>query len=217
MEKTLLLKAEVREHTGSRAVRRVRRQGRIPAIVYGHKQEPVAISLDEHDLVEGLHHGHRLIDVQMGRKKERMLVKELQYDYLGRNIIHLDLMRVDMSETIKVTVPIELKGIAAGTHEGGIIEEHVDRLDIECKVTDIPNALVVWVKDVRVGDALHASDIELPDGVKLTSPPETLLVTCHLVAAAKTAEEVEAEEPTAPEVIGEVKEAAEDEASEAQQ
>ena len=116
MEKTLLLKAEVREHTGSKAVRKVRRQGRIPAIVYGHKQEPVAISLDEHDFVEGLHHGHRLIDVQMGRKKERMLVKELQYDYLGRNIIHVDLMRVDMSETIKVTVPIELKGIAAGTH-----------------------------------------------------------------------------------------------------
>ncbi|MHC4580045.1 MAG: 50S ribosomal protein L25 [Planctomycetota bacterium] len=217
MEKTLLLKAEVRKHTGSKAVRKVRRQGRIPAIVYGHKQEPVAISLDEHDFVEGLHHGQRLIDVQMGRKKERMLVKELQYDYLGRNIIHVDLMRVDMSETIKVTVPIELKGIAAGTHEGGIIEEHVDRLEIECKVTDIPQVLVVWVKDVHVGDALHASDIELPEGVKLASPPETLLVTCHLVAAAKTAEEAEEEAPTAPEVIGEVKEPGEEEASEDQQ
>ncbi|MHC4430457.1 MAG: 50S ribosomal protein L25 [Planctomycetota bacterium] len=217
MEKTLLLKAEVRRNTGSKAVRKVRRQGRIPAIVYGHKQEPVAISLDEHDFVEGLHHGHRLIDVQMGRKKERMLVKELQYDYLGRNIIHVDLMRVDMSETIKVTVPIELKGIAAGTHEGGIIEEHVDRLEIECKVTDIPQVLVVWVKDVHVGDALHASDIELPEGVKLASPPETLLVTCHLVAAAKTAEEAEEEAPTAPEVIGEVKEPGEEEASEDQQ
>ncbi|MHC4626244.1 MAG: 50S ribosomal protein L25 [Planctomycetota bacterium] len=217
MEKTLLLKAEVRKHTGSKAVRKVRRQGRIPAIVYGHKQEPVAISFDEHDFVEGLHHGHRLVDVQMGRKKERMLVKELQYDYLGRNIIHVDLMRVDMSETIKVTVPIELKGIAAGTHEGGIIEEHVDRLEIECKVTDIPQVLVVWVKDVHVGDALHASDIELPEGVKLASPPETLLVTCHLVAAAKTAEEAEEEAPTAPEVIGEVKEPGEEEASEDQQ
>jgi large subunit ribosomal protein L25 len=217
MEKTLLLKAEVRKNTGSKAVRKVRGQGRIPAIVYGHKQEPVAISLDEHDFVEGLHHGHRLIDVQMGRKKERMLVKELQFDYLGRNVIHVDLMRVDMSETIKVTVPIELKGVAAGTHEGGIIEEHVDRLEIECKVTDIPQVLVVWVKDVHVGDALHASDIELPEGVKLASPPETLLVTCHLVAAAKTAEEAEEEAPTAPEVIGEVKESEEQEASEDQQ
>jgi len=214
MEKTLLLKAEVREHTGSKAVRKVRREGRIPAIVYGHKQEPVAISLDEHDFVEGLHHGHRIIDIQVGRKKEKMIVKEVQYDYLGRDIIHVDLMRVDMSETIKVTVPIELKGNAAGTHEGGIIEEHIDRLEIEAKVTDIPETIVVSVKDVHVGDALHAGQIELPAGVKLAGSPETLLVTCHLVAAAKTAEEVEEETPTAPEVIGEVKEPTEEETSE---
>ena len=214
MAKTLLLKAEVREHTGSKAVRKVRRQGRIPAIVYGHKKEPVAISLDEHDFVEGLHHGHRIVDVQVGGKKEKMIVKEVQYDYLGRSIIHADLMRVDMSETIKVTVPIELKGNAAGTHEGGIIEEHVDRLEIEAKVTDIPDTIVVPVKDVHVGDAVHAGQIELPAGVKLAGSPETLLVTCHLVAAAKTAEEVEEEAPTAPEVIGEVKEPGEEGASE---
>jgi len=214
METTLLLKAEVRERTGSKAVRKVRKQGRIPAIVYGHKKEPAAISLDEHDFVEGLHHGHRLIDIQMGRKKEKMIVKDIQYDYLGRSIIHVDLMRVDMSETIKVTVPIELKGNAAGTHEGGIVEEHADHLEIEAKVTDIPEVVVVPVKDVHVGDALHAGQVELPAGVKLVSPPDTLLVTCHLVAAAKTAEEVEEETPTAPEVIGEVKESAEEEASE---
>ncbi|MHC4496146.1 MAG: 50S ribosomal protein L25 [Planctomycetota bacterium] len=197
MAKTLLLKAKVREHTGSKAVRKARRQGRLPAVVYGHKKEPVAISLDAHDFVEGLHHGHRLIDVQVGRKKEKMIIKELQYDYLGKDIIHADLMRVDMSETVKVAVPIELKGIAAGTHEGGIVEEHVDHLDIECKVSDIPETVVVY--------ALHAGQIELPAGVKLVSSPEMLLVTCHLVAAAKTAEQVEEETPTAPEVIGEAK------------
>ena len=215
MGKTLLLKAEVREHTGSKAVRKIRQKGRIPAIVYGHKQEPVAISLDAHDFVEGLHHGHRLMDVQVGRKKEKMIVKELQYDYLGKNIIHADLMRVDMSESIKVTVPIELKGTAAGTHEGGIIEEHVDRLEIECKATDIPETIIVSVKDVHVGGALHAGEIELPSGIKLISSPEMLLVTCHLVAAAKTTEEVEEEMPAAPEVIGEAKEADAEETPEA--
>lgn len=214
MAKTLLLKAEVRENTGSRAVRRMRRQGRLPAVVYGHKKEPVAISLDTHDLVEGLHHGHRLIDVQVGRKKEKMIIKELQYDYLGKNIIHADLMRVDMTETVKVAIPIELKGIAAGTHEGGIVEEHVDHLEVECKVSDIPETIAVWVKDVHVGDALHAGQIELPAGVKLVSSPEMLLVTCHLVAAAKTAEQVEEETPTAPDVIGEVKEPEEGQAPE---
>ena len=206
MKKTLLLKAEVREHTGSKTVRKVREQGRIPAIVYGHKEEPAAISLDAHSFVEGLHHGHRLVDVHIGKKKEKTIVKELQYDHLGKNIIHVDLVRVNVTEIVKVMVPIELKGTAAGTHESGIIEEHVDRLEIECRVIDIPETIVVSVKDVHVGDALHASEIELPDGIKLSSSPEMLLVTCHLVAAAKTTEELEEEVPVAPEVIGEDKE-----------
>ena len=203
MAKTLLLKAEVRENTGSKSVQKIRKQGRIPAIVYGHKEQPLSISLDAHNFIEGLHHGQRLIDVQVRRKKEKMIVKELQYDHLGKNIIHADLMRVDMSEMIKVTVPIELKGTAQGTHEGGIVEEHADHLEIECKANDIPDTIVVSVKDISVGDALHAGDIELPDGVKLVSSSDLLLVTCHLVSAAKTTEQVEEEMPTAPEVIGE--------------
>lgn len=207
MAKTVLLKAEIREQTGSKAVRKVRKQGMIPAIVYGHKQEPVTISLDAHNFLEGLHHGQRLMDVQIGTKKEKIIVKDLQYDYLGRDIIHVDLMRVDITEMIKVTVPIELKGAATakGTHEGGIIEEHADHLEIECKATDIPESIAVLVKEIGVGDALHAGNIALPDGVKLVSSPETLLVTCHLVAAAKTTEQVEEEMPAAPEVITEAK------------
>lgn len=206
MAKAMLLKAEIREHTGTKAVQKIRQQGKIPAIVYGHNEKPVAISLDKHNFVEGLHHRHRLMDVQIGRKKEKIIVKELQYDHLGKNIIHADLMRVDVTEAIKVTVPIELKGTAQGTHEGGIIEEHADRLEIECKATEIPETIIVSVKDVHVGSALHAGDIVLPDGVKLMSSPETLLVTCHLVAATKTTEQIEEEIPTAPEVIGETKE-----------
>ena len=206
MKKTLLLKAEIREHTGSKAVRKVRRQGRIPAIMYGHRQEPVAISLDAHNFVEGLHHGHRLMDLQIGKKKETAFVKELQYDHLGRNIIHADFVRVDVGETVKVVIPIELKGTAAGTHEGGIIEEHADHLEVECKVVDIPESIVVSVKDMHVGDALHAGDVELPKGMVLSSSTDVLLVTCHTVAAAKTTEELEEEVPVTPEVIGEVKE-----------
>ncbi|MHC4411627.1 MAG: 50S ribosomal protein L25 [Planctomycetota bacterium] len=209
MAKKLLLKAEIREHVGTHRAAEVRRSGRIPAIVYGHKKEPVSISLDAHDFVEGLHHGHRVMDVQIGRKKETMVVKDMQYDCLGKNIIHADLMRVSAGETVKVTVPIELKGTAKGTTEGGIIEEHIDHLEIECKVTDIPETIVISVKDIGVGDAIHASDIELSDGLKLVSDPGALLVTCHLVAAAKSTEEIEMEVPAAPEVIGEEKEAEE--------
>ena len=205
MDKNLRLVANIREHTGSKAAAKERKQGRIPAIVYGHKQEPVAISLDAHNLVEGLHHGHRLMDVQIGKKTQKILVKDLQYDYLGKDIIHVDLMRVDVTETIKIMVPIELKGTAKGTHEGGIITEHADRIEIECQAANIPENIVVSVKDLGVGDTLHASDVELPAGAKLLSSPETLLITCSLVAAAKAVEEIE-EGPEAPEVITEAKE-----------
>jgi len=214
MKKTLVLKAEIREQTGSKTVQKVRRDGKIPAILYGHKQEPVAISVDAHNFVEGLHHGHRLMDIQIGKKKEKAIVKDLQYDHLGRNIIHADLMRVDVTEMVRVMVPIELKGTAPGTHEGGIIEEHTDHLEVECKVVDIPETIVVSVKDLHVGGALHAGEIKLPDGINLTSSPDTLLVTCHMVAAAKTTEELEEEVPIAPEVIGEVKEPETEEAPE---
>ncbi|MHC4738463.1 MAG: 50S ribosomal protein L25 [Planctomycetota bacterium] len=210
MEKNLVLKGEIREHTGSKHAAKVRKQGRIPAIMYGHKQESIALSLDAHNLVEGLHHGHRVVDVQIGRKKETTMFKELQYDHLGKNIIHVDLMRVDVTETVRVAVPIELKGTAKGTHESGIIEEHADHLEVECKVSDIPESIVISVKEVGVGDSLHASDAELPAGLTLISSPSTLLVTCSLVAAAKSTEEIEEEEPAAPEVIGEEKEAEEE-------
>ncbi len=206
MEKELVLKAEVRERMGSKTAERLRAKGRIPAIVYGHKKEPVAISLNAHDFTERIHHGHRLFDIRVGKKTEKMILKDLQYDYLGKDVIHADLMRVDVTELVKITVPIELKGAAKGTHEGGIIEGHLDSLEIECKVTDIPEVIVVSVKEVGVGDAVHAGEIELPEGVKLVSAPSTLLVTCHLVAAAKSTEELEEEMPVAPEVIGEARE-----------
>ena len=202
MEKTLQLVAKIREHTGSKTAARERKQGRIPAIVYCHKQEPVAFSLDAHNLVEGLHHGHRLMDVQIGKTTQKMLVKDLQYDHLGKDIIHIDLVRVDITETVKVTVPIELKGIAKGTSEGGIITEHADHIEIECQAANIPESIVVSVKDLEIGDTVHASDIELPAGAKLSSSPEMLLVTCSMVTAAKVAEEIEAE-VEAPEVISE--------------
>lgn len=205
MAKTLVLKAEIRERTGSKDAVRLRRAGRIPAIVYGHKKEPVAISVNTHTFVEGLHQGHRLMDVQIGSKKVKTIVKDVQYDHLGKDIVHADLMRVDIKEMVKVSVPIELKGTAKGTHEGGIVEEHADHLEIECRATDIPESIVVSVKEIGIGDALHAGDIELGEGIKLVSSADTLLATCHLVAAAKTTEELEEEAPVAPEVITEAK------------
>ncbi|HQG48654.1 MAG TPA: hypothetical protein PK373_06155, partial [Sedimentisphaerales bacterium] len=102
MDKTLALQAELRERIGSKAASAVRKQGRIPCIVYGHKEEPVAISVNAHDFLEGIHHGHRLVDITINGTTEKMLVKELQFDHLGRDIVHVDLMRVDVTEMITV-------------------------------------------------------------------------------------------------------------------
>lgn len=211
MAKELLLKAEIRERTGSHAVKQVLKQGRIPAIVYGHKEEPVSITLDAHNFMEGLHHGHRLIDIEIGKKKQKTIVKDLQYDCLGKNVLHIDLMRVDVTEMIEVTVPIEIKGTAPGTNEGGIIEQHSNEIEIKCLATDIPNSIVISVKDLQVGGIIHAGEIKLPEGVKLISSPDMLLISCNVVAEEKTTDELDMEAPSAPEVIGEPKESDEGE------
>ena len=210
----LSLQAEPRERIGSTGAAAVRRKGRIPAIVYGHKQEPVAISFDAHDFLEGLRHGHRLMDVTVNGSAEKMLVKDLQYDHLGRTILHVDLIRVDVTERIKVDVALELKGIPKGTQEGGVLESHMDHLEVECLAVDIPESIVVSVKDLDVGQSIFARDVKLPDGVKLVTGADVMVTTCRVLAEAKTTEQIVAETPVAPEVIREKAPTEEGEAAE---
>lgn len=203
MAETPILQAEVRTKVGSKEAVKLRKANRIPAIVYGHGKDPVAISLDMHDFVEGLHHGHRFFEVQFGKKKESLLVKDLQYDHLGKYVIHADLVRVSLTEAVKVMVPLELKGTARGAEEGGMIDSHLNEIEVECKVDSIPEKLIVSIKEIDVGDSIHAGEIGLPAGVTLVTDPDALVLTCHLVAAAKTTEELEEEQPLVPEVITE--------------
>jgi len=155
----------------------------------------------------GLYHSHRLFDIDLNGKKQKLLVKELQYDHLRKKVIHADFVRVDLSEKVKVSVPVEMKGTAKGAHEGGFVEQHVSTLEVECLVTDIPEKITVSVKDIGIGDTIHVRDIVMPAGVKLVSDPTLLVVTCQMVAAAIATEEVAAvEAPTEPEVIREKKE-----------
>ncbi len=212
MKKSLVLKAQNREQTGTNLSRKLREQGQIPAIVCGHKKASVAVSLNERDLLIGLQQGVRFFDIDLEGKTETVMFKDLQYDCLGKDIIHVDLMRVDMTERVEVLVRLVLKGVADGTKEGGVVEEHASELEVECQVNAIPEFLTVNIKDVKVGDSIHASDVVLPDGVTLVSDPSTLVLVCNVVAEAKTAEEVAGETPAGPEVIGEKKD--EEEASE---
>lgn len=213
MSETMVLKAEVRQEVGTKHAVKLRKEGKLPAIVYGHGQEPVSIALDFHDFIEGLHHGQRLFEVQIDSKTENLLIKDLQYDHLGKYVIHADMVRVDLAEMVKISVPIEQKGTSKGSHEGGIVDEVLSELEVECKVSDIPEVIDVSVKELGVGESIHAGEIELPAGVKLVTDPEAIVLSCHLVAAAKTTEELEEEMPAAPEVITEKAEEASEEES----
>ena len=202
------LKADIRNKAGSNATAALRKQGKLPAVVYGHKQEPVSVAVDMHDFIESLHHGHRLFSLAMGGKNETVLLKDIQYDYLGKDVIHADLIRVDLSERVTVDVPLEFRGVAKGTLSGGILEEALTSLSIECGVTAIPESIPVVVRELGIGDALHAKDIVLPDGCVLMTPADALVVICHESKAAEAAETVvEGAEPAAtePEVITERK------------
>ncbi len=214
MEDTLKLKAEKRENSGTKVSQRLRSQGKLPIVLYGHKQQTFPLAVDMHDFVEGVHHGHRLMELEVDGKNETTMIKDIQYDYLGRDIIHADMIRVNITERVTVSVALDLKGEPKGAQEGGILEEHADGLEVECRVSDIPETIEVSVDDMEIGDALYARDVKLPEGIDLASDEDTLIVICRTVEVEEP-EEAEAlegeEEPSAPEVIGREKEDQEDE------
>ena len=212
MSETVVLKASVREESGTRKSVVLREQGKLPAVVYGHKKEPVSIVLESREFLDSLHHGNRIFEVDLAGAKDTLLVKDLQYDYLGDTVIHADLMRVNLSERVKVEVMIKLNGTAVGTHMGGIVEEIMNRIEVECAVNEIPEFLPVDIKGLELDQTLRASEIALPDGFLLITDPNAGVVGCHESKAAVAEEEeaVEGEEgaegAAEPEVITEKKE-----------
>ena len=203
MVETLVLKAEKREHTGTRTARKHRKVGKVPAIIYGHKQEPLAILLDYHDLALELQHHHRLLEVDLDGKKEKFLVKEVQFDYLGDKIVHLDLTRVDIDERVSVTVEVVLKGIPAGVTDGGTLDQIMAEIELECLVTSIPENIRANVSHLNLGEALLANDLELPSGAKLLTGADAHIAIVRAAVAEEVEEKVVDEEAgtAGPEVI----------------
>ncbi len=203
MSEMMSLQVEVREKAGSKQAARLRENGKVPAVVYGHKKESIAIALNIHEFVEALHHSHRLFTAELPDGKQTLLLKALQYDYLGKDVIHVDFMRVDLTERVTVKVPLELRGTAKGAAHGGILDELLASLEIECPVVEIPKSIPVIVRELEVGDSITAGQIALPADCVLKTDPKALVVICHEVAEIKTTEELQVEQPVAPEVITE--------------
>ena len=213
MVETLVLKAERRTGSGTRVARKERASGLVPCIIYGHKQEPVSVVLDYHDLALEIQHHHRLLEVDLDGEQTKLLVKDVQYDHLGDTIVHIDLTRVNIDERVGVTVGVELKGTPVGIADGGALDHIMAELKLECLVTSIPEIIRVKVTELKLGESLLASDLELPDGVRLLSDPESPVATVRMVLE-EVEEEAAAEEEggAEPEVI--TREKSEDDKSE---
>src|SRR5262249_50032936 len=110
MAESVLLVTQPRTARGSGAARRLRRQGLIPAVVYGHKEETISVSLPADDLVRAIRHGVHVVDLQTQSQTEKALIREVQWDHFGKDVLHVDFTRVAVDERIHVTVPLEIRG-----------------------------------------------------------------------------------------------------------
>jgi len=215
-----VIHAERRTESGSQACRRLRRKGIIPGVVYGHGEKGVHIAMDAHDLAKSLHTGAHIFDLQLeGLPDEKVLVKELQYDSMGSDIVHVDLQRIALTETVEVSVPVVLVGHAIGVIHKGILDQPLKDLHVRCLATQIPNELRLVVTDIDIGMMRMVRDVPLPEGVVATNVPDQVVVTVHPPVAEEVAEAVEAavaEGAAEPEVIGGAK-PEEEEAEEAEE
>lgn len=208
------LQAKVRERLGSRYCRRLREGGGLPAIVYGHGETPLAISIDAREANRYFYHGQKVFQLELdGEKSSKpayVLLKDLQFDHLGTNIVHCDFARVDLNERVETRVHLEFVGEAKGLNTAGAIMMHpMESIEIECLITNMPEGIEVDVSEMGVGDIIHAGDVKLPIAtmVLLTDPQA---IVAHIVVQAEQAETGEGAEVSGaaavPEVVGKKKE-----------
>jgi large subunit ribosomal protein L25 len=190
---------KVRSELGSRAMKKLRDSGLIPGVVYGHKEAIIPVTLPKKEVVNHLNRGAHLFDLNIDGKSEKVLVKEVQYDHLGMEVLHVDFARVSLDEKVKVTVALELKGTPKGEAEGGVLQQIVSELEVECLVTEIPEHIRHNVSDLALNQVLHLKDLHLPAGVKALQDPDLIVATVKVIVESEAPAEGA---PAEPEVIG---------------
>jgi large subunit ribosomal protein L25 len=178
------LAAQVREGVGKGTARSVRRAGQIPGILYGRGRDPRPVAVDAKAFASVIHtHAgmNVLIDLELagnggGGAPSVVMVKEVQRDIFRRQPIHVDFHAISLTDRMEFYVPVLLKGIAKGIAEGGIVEQHLRNVAVECLPTEIPEQFELDVTELMTGRALHASDFIMPAGVVLKTPPEQVVV-----------------------------------------
>ena len=209
-QRTLNATARAERKTG--AARRLRRSGRIPAIVYGHR-EPVAVSLDAHEFDNQMrvHTDNQIIRLTVDGEGYDVLLKDYQQDILTGTVEHLDFFEIEAGKVLRTRVSVHLEGSAVGAREGGILEQLLHDLEIECLPKDIPGTIVVDVSGLEVGHSIHVAELDVPEEVKVLTSPDQVVA---LVAVARVEVEPEAEEAEEGEALEEGEERAEESAEE---
>lgn len=194
-----VLNVESRNKIGTAAARKLRKTGRVPAVLYGHGEGTTHLSVPETEVLALIRHHGKTVTLQ-GDVQDTALVREVQFDPLGIEVIHLDLLRVNLKEVVEVTVPIRQYGDPAGLREGGVLLENLHDVEIRCPAGAIPEELLLNVSGLHVGGHLTAGDLELPSGVELVTSADA--VVAH-IEEAKVQEELEVESggATEPELI----------------
>ena len=214
MSLVVTLKAQARTGSGSRAAIKLRKSGFVPGVVYGHKlaNTQVAVSAEELDRAIRIQRA-RVIDLEVDGKAETVLIRELQWDYLGKHMIHVDFERKDRAELVRVTVPVELRNAPKATG-GGVLDQPLHTLHVECPLGSIPEAIRIDLTNLMLGQPIHVKELTLPEGVKVLEAPEAVVVQLKLPGVEPVAA-VTAEAGTGPEVIKAEKKKADDDEDEA--
>ena len=201
---TVTLTAQPRAGRGKRAAAQLRKQGLVPAIVYGHKEEPAAVSLPQADLERVLRHHVRVVDLQTNGHTDTALIREVQYDHLGKEVLHVDFERHSKDERIHVEVPIELRGTPTGVGAGVVVDQPMHSLEVECLVIAVPESIRVRIEGLQLGHAIHVKELQMPEGVIALADPDAVVV--QLKAALAEPEAAPAEPGAAgaaePEIVG---------------
>ncbi|MGH2763787.1 MAG: 50S ribosomal protein L25/general stress protein Ctc [Thermoleophilaceae bacterium] len=201
------LAADERSERGTRATRRLRRQGLVPGVVYGGGNgDSVSFKVDSRALRQVLGGGSALIDLEVGGKARPVIVKDQQLDPVREEVIHIDLLEVRLDEKIQTQVGVHLEGAdeAPGIKEGGVLEHVTHQLNIEALPTAIPDAIVVDVSGLEIAATMPLSQLTPPEGVEfLDDPDETVIATVVVPTEVEEPEEIEEET----ELVGEEAEA----------
>jgi large subunit ribosomal protein L25 len=201
MAETSVIEAKIRGERGTRAAKRMRAQGRIPAVVYGHKQEVLAVSVDNDQIVSLVRRGaHGLLELDIEGAKESAVIKDMQWDVFGREVLHVDFARVSADEKVTLEVPITLRGTAPGIGEGGVLEHVLHSIEIECPATNIQQNVVVSVNGLHLNQSVLVKDLKFIEGVRTLADPDQVVVQV-VVPTVVEEEPAAAEAPAEPEVI----------------